>query len=44
MDAEYIPTAESILETLAKLLAHQNGGIPENLTITRKKDKEKKPA
>lgn len=44
MDTEYIPTAESILETLAKLLAHQNGGIPEDLTITRKKDEERMPA
>lgn len=44
MGTEYIPTAESILETLAKLLAHQMGGTPEDLTITKKENKGKEPA
>lgn len=39
MDKEYIPTAESWLETLAKLIAHQNGGTVEDLVITKKENK-----
>ena len=41
---EYIPTAESIMETLAILLAHQWGGLADDLVIKRKEDKEKEPA
>ena len=38
------PTAESIMESLAKLLAHQNGGTVEDLVITKKKENEQEPA
>ncbi len=44
MDKEYTPTAESFLESLAKLLAHQHGCTVEDLVITKKKDKEQEPA
>ncbi len=43
MEKEYTPTAESIMESLAKLLAHQMGRTVEDLVIV-KKEKEKEPA
>lgn len=41
---ENVPTAESIMESLARLWAHQNGGTVEDLVIEKKKDKEQEPA
>lgn len=42
MDQEYTPTAESIIESIVKLLAHQYGCTVEELVI-KKKDKEEAP-
>lgn len=45
MEEEYIPTAESWLETLAKLIAHQNGeAVVTDFAITKKENKGKEPA
>ncbi len=45
MGDEYIPTAESWLKTLAKLIAHQNGeAVVTDFTITQKENKGKEPA
>ena len=45
MDKEYTPTAESIMESLAKLLAHQYGCTVEDLVIKKKEsDKKQEPA
>lgn len=41
---DYVPKAESIMESLAKLWAHQNGGTVENLVIVKKKDEKQEPA
>lgn len=44
MDKEYAPMAESFMESLAKLLAHQYGCTVEGLVITKKEEKEKEPS